>query len=112
MTAIENAMPVDDLAAELEELWVEYLPLTLRRIAVIRDAAGTHGSVGADMETVRLTAHALVGALGLYGLSDAASIARTVEHHVAAGRRDADLLASAADDLEALVRRPLTLSPT
>lgn len=109
MTAIENAIPVDDLAHELAGLWAEYLPLTLERVAVIRSGAATDSGEPVDLETIRVAAHALVGALGLYGLGDAAAIARTVERHVDSGHRDAELLRTAATELEELVRRPLTL---
>ncbi len=103
-------MPGDDLATELEELWAAYLPLTLRRIAVIREAAST-ADVDADgLEAVRIAAHALVGALGLYGMRDAAAVARGVERRVGAGHHDPELLETAAAELEALVRRPVSLT--
>ena len=75
MTAIENAMPGGDLATELEALWAAYLPLTLQRIAVIREAASAIEVDADDLEAVRIAAHALVGALGLYGMRDAAAFA-------------------------------------
>ena len=110
MTAIENAPTVDHLATELAELWIEYLPLTRQRIGVIRAAASAGSATDDELEAVRVAAHALMGALGLYGLQNGATIAREVERAAGAGTYDAQLFDAAAGALEDLVARPVCLT--
>ena len=109
VTTIDDVTRSEDLVGELEELWTHYLPLTRRRIGVIREAARTDRPDELDLEAVRVAAHALVGALGLYGLRGAAAIARDVERRTGAGVHDAAFLESGAAEHEHLVARPVSL---
>lgn len=67
----------------LQDLWQLSRELCLSRLLVVEDAvlAGAAGELDEDlrMEAAR-QAHNLVGSLGLFGLTDAAEAARTLEH--------------------------------
>ncbi|MEO1063999.1 MAG: Hpt domain-containing protein [Actinomycetota bacterium] len=110
MTDTTNAAPGDQLASELAELWSQYLPLTQQRIGIIRAAAVAGSASDDELETVRVAAHALMGALGLYGLQHGAAIAREVERMAGERAYDAQLLDTAAAALDDLVNRPVCLT--
>ena len=107
---MDEAAPDEQLTTELEGLWAQFLPLTEQRIDTIRAVTTSTRPDDEALETVRVAAHALVGALGLYGLREAAAIAQEIERRASTGRFDADVFARAADDLTELVHRPITLA--
>jgi HPt (histidine-containing phosphotransfer) domain-containing protein len=98
------------LAAALERMWVEYLPKTRERVAILETAAADFAANRLSIEqneAAGSAAHKLAGVLGTFGLTRGTVLARELE--VMYSRQNgpdpelAERLSSTAAELRAVV---------
>jgi HPt (histidine-containing phosphotransfer) domain-containing protein len=80
---LDERNPTPDLTAALNQLWTRFLPETRERVAILDTAAQAcaAGKITSEQrEAAHAAAHKLVGALGIFGLTQGSELAREFEH--------------------------------
>jgi HPt (histidine-containing phosphotransfer) domain-containing protein len=78
----QHAPSQPDLSAALHRLWIQFLPQTVERAAVLASAAAALNANQLSTEqqqAAHAAAHKLAGTLGTFGLAEGTSLAREAE---------------------------------